>query len=271
MPEINELDHNKGQDLSEWDLRSKRFGATLRSVLFKGLPDVVNEHLHHWHEKLVLSWIQEKKDLKILDVGCGYGRLSIPIINKFPGVDITGLDLSENYVRLYKENTHHPAFVGAIENIPAELGTFHYIICVTVLMYLPTEKLSQAISNLLFHLNPNGKLILIEPLSSGIPFQAGFRILAWIRNRFRQDSIHTGGRSFGMKEIPNLFDHAAGKVISEFRLPITSFFFLPIALVGKLLPYQITQKVCKVVSFLDRLLGRFRLPSIYGAYLIMKN
>jgi hypothetical protein len=36
----------------------------------------VNEHLHHWHEKLVLGWIKEKEDLRILDVGCKYGRLS---------------------------------------------------------------------------------------------------------------------------------------------------------------------------------------------------
>lgn len=265
------MDHINKQDVRDWDLRSKRFGATLRGVLFKGLPDVVNEHLHHWHEKLVLSWIEEKEDLKILDVGCGYGRLSIPIIKKFADVDITGLDISENYVRLYKENTHHPAFVGAIENIPAELGAFDYIICVTVLMYLPNEKLGQAVSNLLFHLKPNGKLILIEPHSSGIPFQTGFGIWACVRNRFRQDSIHTRGRSFRMKEIASLFSNAAGKIISECRLPITSLFFLPIALIGKYSPEGTARKLFKIIFFLDTLLGGVKLPSIYVAYLITRN
>ena len=270
MPEINGLDHINGQDESEWDLRSKRFGATLRSVLFKGLPDVVNEHLHHWHEKVVLRWIEEKEDLKILDVGCGYGRLSIPIINKFPGVDITGLDISENYVRLYKENTHRPAFVGALEHIPAGLGTFDDIICVTVLMYLDDERLKKAISQLFLHLKQEGKLIIIEPHRSGILFQTGFGMLIFLRNIVTRDSHRIRSRYFTSRELGSYFQNFGGSILSERRLPITSLFFLPIVLVGKLLPYRITRKVCKIVSLLDRILGEFRLPSIYGAYLIMK-
>lgn len=271
MPEIGRMNPINGQEGREWELRSKRFGATLRSVLFKGLPDVLNEHLHRWHEKWVLSWIEEKKDLRILDVGCGYGRLSRSIINKFPGVDITGLDVSENYVRLYRENTHHPAFVGALETIPAELGTFDDIICVTVLMYLPDEKLSQAVSSLLLHLKPDGKLILIEPHSSGIPFQTGFGIWAWRRNRSGQDAIHTGGRPFRRKEIASLFSKAAGKIVSESRLPITSLFFLPMAFIGKVSPEGTARKLFRMVFFLDALLGRVKLPSIYVAHLITRD
>jgi 2-polyprenyl-3-methyl-5-hydroxy-6-metoxy-1,4-benzoquinol methylase len=187
---------------------------------------------------------------RVLDVGCGYGRLSIPIIKKFPGVDITGLDISENYVRLFRENTRHPAFIGALENIPAELGAFDYIVCVTVLTYLPNEKLGQAVSHLLHHLKPEGKLILIEPHSSGIPFQTGFGIWAWVRNRFRQDSIHTGGRSLRTKEIASLFSDAAGEIISECRLPITSLFFLPMALIGKYSPEGLARKLFRIIFFL---------------------
>jgi SAM-dependent methyltransferase len=271
VPEINGLDHINEQDVRDWDLRSKRFGATLRSVLFKGLPDVVNEHLHHWHEKLVLSWIEEKEDLKILDVGCGYGRLSIPIIKKFPDIDIKGLDISENYVRLYKENTHHPAMVGAIENIPTELGTFDYIICVTVLMYLDDQGLKKAISQLFLHLKRGGKLIIIEPHRSGILLQTGFGMLIFFRNIVKRDSHHIRSRYFTLNELGSYFKNFEGSILLERRLPITSLFFLPIVVVGILLPYSIAQKVYKIVSLLDTLLGKFKLPSIYAAYLIMKN
>jgi 2-polyprenyl-3-methyl-5-hydroxy-6-metoxy-1,4-benzoquinol methylase len=271
VPEISRSDPTNEQEVNEWDLRSKRFGSTLRGVLFKGLPDVLNEHFHRWHEKLVLRWIEEKQDLRILDVGCGYGRLSTPIINRFPGVDIAGLDISENYVRLYKKNTHHPAFVGALEDIPAELGTFDHILCVTVLMYLPEQKLSQAASSLLLHLKPDGKLILIEPHSSGIPFQTGFGIWTWVRNRSREDALHTGGRPFRTEEIANLFSKAAGKIISESRLPITSLFFLPMALIGKYSPEGTARKLFKIIFFLDGLLGRLKLPSIYVGHLITRD
>ena len=255
----------------EWELRSQLFRDSLRSVLFKGLPDVVNEHLHNWHKKITLNSIEETGKMKILDVGCGYGRLSIPIIQKFPEVDIIGLDISENYVRLYKENTNRPAFVGAIENIPAELGSFDYIICVTVLMYVDGENLRKAISNLIYHLNPNGKLILIEPHFSGFLFQTGFGILTFLKHRIRKDIINTRGRSFRMNEIENLFINAGGKILSEIRLPITSLLFLPMILIGKLLSKRIAKEIYKVVFLFDTLLGALKLPSIYVFYLITRN
>jgi 2-polyprenyl-3-methyl-5-hydroxy-6-metoxy-1,4-benzoquinol methylase len=259
------------QNRIEWELRSHLFGASLRSVLFKGLPDVVNEHLHNWHKKVILDFIEGKEGLKILDAGCGYGRLSIPIAEKFPNVDITGIDVSENYVKLYEENTHYPAFVGAIENIHDELGSFDYIICVTVLMYLDNESLRKAVSNLLFHLRHQGKLILIEPHCSGLPFQTGFGMLAFLRNRIGRNTVNTKGKCFRLREIENLFDHAGGKILSECRLPITTLFFLPITLIGKLLPKEIVRGIYKRVSLLDGMLGEFKLPSIFVAYLITKN
>ncbi len=198
-------------------------GGSLRSVLFKSLPDVVNEHLHNWHKNVILNFLEKKDGLKILDAGCGYGRLSIPIIEKFRGIDITGMEISENFFNLYKGNTNHPAFVEAVQNIPSELGTFDYIICVTVLMYLDGEKLKKAISNLLFHLKPEGKLILIEPDRSGAPFLTGF---GFLRHRMGRDTIDTKGRFFGTDEMEHLFGNAGGKILLERRVPITSFFIV---------------------------------------------
>jgi SAM-dependent methyltransferase len=265
------LPHLKDGIGREWEIRSKRLGATLKSVLFQDQPEIVNEHLHHWHQNVVLDWIEEKEGLRILDAGCGYGRLSIPIIKKFPNVDIIGIDISENYVRLYQENTDHFALVGAIENIPDKLGFFDDIICVTVLMYLDDEKLQQAISQLFFHLERKGKLIIIEPHRSGILFYTGFGMLMFLANIIKRDKNRIRSRYFTSGELSSYFQNIGGSILSERRLPITSLFFLPIVVVGMLLPYSIAQKVYKIVSLLDTLLGKFKLPSIYAAYLIMKN
>ncbi len=259
------------QNRIAWETRSKLLGTSLKSVLFKGLPDVVNEHLHNWHKGLILNIIENKHKLRILDAGCGYGRLSIPIIENFPSLDITGIDISENFVKLYKENTNHPAFVGTVENIPAALGTFDYIICITVLMYLDGENLKKAIANLLFHLEPEGKLILIEPQRSGVPFLTGFGILTFLRHRMGRDAIDTKGRPFRMNEIEHLFGNAGGEVLSEYRLPITSLCILPLTFIGKILPSRLAKGIYKTVSFLDALLSKFKLPSIYVAYLITRN
>ena len=243
----------------------------MRGVLFKGLPNVVNEHLHNWQKEIILRFIEKKDGLKILDVGCGYGRLSIPIIEKFPDVDISGIDISENYVRLYKENTNHPAFVGSIENFPTELGTFDYIICITVLMYLGHENLGKAVFNLLLHLKPGGRLILIEPHCSGSPFQTGFGMVTFLTKRIRTDTVNTGGRSFRVNQIERFLSVAGGKILSENRLPITSLCFLPMVLLGTMLPNRTAKGFFKVISRLDALLGTSKLPSIYVAYTMVKD
>jgi len=255
----------------EWESRSHLFGASLRSVLFKGLPDAVNEYLHNWQKGIILKYIEGRNGMRILDVGCGYGRLSIPIIEKFPDVDIRGVDISENYVRLYQENTGHLASIGAIENLPAELGTFDYIICVTVLMYLDYENLGKVVFDLIIHLKPGGRLILIEPHCSGRWFQTGFGMFPFLMKRIRQNTIHTGGRSFRVNEIECCVSHAGGKILSENRLPVTSLFFLPMTLCAIMLPRGIFRGISKLASRLDVLLGMFKLPSIYVACAITKN
>ena len=263
--------HSDERNRLEWERRSRVFGASLKGVLFKGLPDVVNEHLDDWHKKVILNFIGGKEELKVLDVGCGYGRLSIPLIEKFPKIDITGLDISESYALLYKEKTGRPALTGAIEDMPGELGIFDYILCVTVLMYLDDDRLKKAISKLLFHLKPKGKLILIEPHLSGNSFQTGFGLSSLFKDRIQRNSINTKGRYFSSGEIEALFGDAGGKVLSEQRLPITSLFFLPMAFAGKMLPNGIVRCICKVVSLLDALLGKIKLPSIHVAYLITRD
>ncbi|NWG04532.1 MAG: methyltransferase domain-containing protein [Syntrophaceae bacterium] len=251
-----------------WERRSKLYGTSLKGVLFKGAPDVVNEHFHDWHKKIVLEFVEGTGELRILDVGCGYGRLSIPIIEKVPNVDITGIDISENYVRLYKENTSHSAFVVGVEDLPPDFGTFDYILCVTVLMYLDDENLKKAVFNLLSHLKPKGKLILIEPHFSGYYFQTVFGLGTFLMKRIQKDIVDTQGRSFRSDKIEQLFHHAGGRVLCKWRLPMTSLFLGPLTLAGKLFPMGAVRPFCKFIFFLDALLGKLKLPSIQVAYLI---
>jgi SAM-dependent methyltransferase len=265
------LENLTEQNRDAWETRSKLLGTSLKSVLFKGLPDVVNEHLHNWHKNLILNTVENKHKLRMLDVGCGYGRLSMAIIERFPDVDLTGVDISENYVSLYKKNTNQPAFVGAIENFPAELGTFDCIICITVLMYVDDENLGRAIDHLFLHLKRGGKLILIEPHCSGTYFQTGFGILPLLMKRIRRDAFNTGGRSFRGNKLEDLLRNAGGRILSENRIPVASFCFLPMALFGIMLPNRVAKGIFKMISRLDDLLGMLKLPSIHVAYVVTKD
>ena len=193
------------------------------------------------------------------------------MIDKFPDAEIVGIDMCENYVKLYLERTGRTAWVERIEKLPDELGTFDYILCVTVLMYLNLENLGKSISNLLAHLKPDGTLILIEPDSSGKPLQTGFGLLTFLINRVAGRDVETGGRCFRSKEMRRLFSLAGGQIVSEERLPFTSLFFLPMAFIGQLLSEGMSKRIYRVVSVFDALLGGLPLPSIYVAYLIRKK
>ena len=161
--------------------------------------------------------------------------------------------------------------MGRIESLPHGLGAFDYILCVTVLMYVDLENVRTSISNLLAHLKPEGTLILIEPDSSGRSFQTGFGIFTSLIKRLTGNEVGTGGRSFGSREMRKLLDLAGGVIVSEERLPVTSLFFLPIALIGRVLSQGMSKRIYGGVSVLDGFLGGFKLPSIYVAYRISKN
>ncbi len=252
-----------------WENRSIDYGSTLRSVLFKGMPDSANEYFDSIHQNFIFECIEGNKDtIRILDIGCGYGRLSLPVIQKFPQAQITGIDISPNYVKLYRENTGGEAFVGSAEAIPPEAGTFDYIIVVTVLMYLPENKLKEVFSFLFAHLNTSGKIILIEPDKSGIIFQTCFGLARLFHN---YSNMNTGGRCFSAAEIAAVVHQAGGAVIREKRIPATTFFFLWIYMAARFLPHNWARGFFHGLAVLDGLFKNRKLPTLWSFYLIEKN
>jgi len=263
------MDISDKSNAAEWEKRSKLWGSSIKSVLHKSLPDIFNEHFHNWHLRIISSTIEKKENLRILDVGCGWGRLTIPIKEMFPDAQLTGLDISENYVRLYKEKTGCEAFVATLEDMPPELGEFDYIICVTVLMYVDDANLKKAVDNLFKHLKVGGKLILIENNWSGVPFQTAFGLLKLFRNKSKKD-IETGGRTFKMGEIGRLF-FIDGEVKSVRRIPCTTINFLPLYIITRFFPKPVARFFLRAVTFFDNLFGGWMLPSIYIAKVIEQD
>ncbi len=49
--------------------------------------------------KIILPWIKGKK--KILDLACGYGRISIPLVER--GFEVYGVDISQNLIEQAKQ------------------------------------------------------------------------------------------------------------------------------------------------------------------------
>jgi SAM-dependent methyltransferase len=246
-----------------WEQRSSEYQNTLKGVLFKRFPESLNRHIHKAQLEFILENVMGDSS-RILDAGCGYGRISQEILKQFPKSELTGMDVSATYVDLYKKNTGRNAFQGNIGSFPEDSGSFDLIICVTVLMYLPQQELKPAIGEMLKHLNENGRIILIEPLKSGKIFSSGFGLLKF----FPRADKGTAGNCFAARDLKNTIRNCGALPIQERRMPMTTFFIVPLFLLSKM--FKQTECFYKFFITADKLIGRWRLPSLYVLLVIEK-
>jgi len=145
-----------------WDERRERLGLTKRAVLFKRFPGWLNESIHRRHVRIVLDNCMGNIG-SILDVGCGYGRISSDVAKRFPGARIQGVDLCTEFAKAFEKNIG-PCFNGPIQEFYSD-NHFDIIIIVTTLMYLNTDEHSATLQKLWSMLSEGGCIICIEPAS----------------------------------------------------------------------------------------------------------
>ena len=73
-----------------------------------------------------------KKSDQILDLGCGYGRLSLPLAKE--GYAVTGLDLAPNFIREARKRAKDAGVkirydIGSMTELPYEKESFDKVIC----------------------------------------------------------------------------------------------------------------------------------------------
>lgn len=80
--------------------------------------------------------------LRVLDAGCGTGHTVVRLARDFPGVQVTGMDLSEASLEVARERARREGVGGRIRfchgsiEAPTAQGPFDYIICAGVLHHL---------------------------------------------------------------------------------------------------------------------------------------
>jgi ubiquinone/menaquinone biosynthesis C-methylase UbiE len=102
------------------------------------------------------SYVKEKE--RVLDLGCGTGRLYEIFKNK--SIDYTGIDFSENLVRIAKDKYGDMFIVGDILSLPFSDNYFDSVWAVAVLHHIPTKKLrKRALSEIKRVLKPSGRIV----------------------------------------------------------------------------------------------------------------
>lgn len=270
---LNPNEKDKQTDTKKaWEERSIKYGYKVEGVATKSLPPSVNRELDLWMYKNIESAIDKissKKTVNVLDLGCGYGRLSKPLLKKFPSVKTYGVDISKTYVELYNKDLkpRGKAVEADIKKLPFKNNFFDVVFVVTTLMYLTkSDEQKKAIQEILRVLKPGGKAVIIERSPSGYALLTLGGLISLIRGKKNKEISATSIEKESLKK--NVFDLKA-KVEEISGIPFLSFYMLLSVLLSKLNP-KLAEVFLEPIMSVDRKFKSFLWPSLYLCYRVSK-
>jgi ubiquinone/menaquinone biosynthesis C-methylase UbiE len=147
---------------------SQRLGETseLAAVLSYDLPSYMNRAYSQWEIGIALRSLPPLEGLDVLDVGCGIGRLTVPLAQQ--KARVVSLDNSAAMLEKCRRNVEQAragAFVryqkGSAASLPFEPASFDAVACVGVLEHLPDDVRAKAVGEMIRVLRPAGSLVLV--------------------------------------------------------------------------------------------------------------
>ncbi len=175
----------------------------LASVCFPNKPVYFNRFFDRFQKTAITKYLKtERIDVtgkSLLDIGCGRGRW-LSFFEKKYGAIVTGIDLSENALRICKGKGFR-VFRASITQMPFRDCSFDFINSTTVLLHLPYDLKETAIAEVSRVLNPGGKAILIEGTwRDPSPHVFGLDLSEWERqfNKYGLNFVHKSGHYFSL-------------------------------------------------------------------------
>ncbi|HYD88008.1 MAG TPA: methyltransferase domain-containing protein [Vitreimonas sp.] len=114
---------------------------------------------------------QDQRRVQLLDVASGNGRFLRQVLDAFPRIPATGLDLSPAYCAEARTRLAHWPQVeivnGAIEQAPFDDASFDAVTCVYLFHELPPRVRRDAAREMARVLKPGGVLVLADSIQTG--------------------------------------------------------------------------------------------------------
>ncbi|WP_421995202.1 class I SAM-dependent methyltransferase [Reyranella sp.] len=138
-------------------------------VLFTGAADAMRRRAL----RPIADWMagRNQRGLKGLDVGCGTGRLLAFLHDAWPGMKLTGLDLSAPYLaearRLIGRTARVKLVEGAAEALPFEDASLDLVVSSFLLHELPADVRATALSEMARVVKPDGLVVVVDSMQKG--------------------------------------------------------------------------------------------------------
>jgi ubiquinone/menaquinone biosynthesis C-methylase UbiE/uncharacterized protein YbaR (Trm112 family) len=187
----------------------------------------------------------------VLEVGCGTGRISLPLGDVFEA--ILSFDISESMVRIAQEKRDHGAhartlhyFIGDAENIPVKSGVIDVAIFSGILHHLENPQI--VIADTVRTLVPDGRFLGIENNSSAFRFIFDFLMR---RKRLWNEKAHEEHFIINRKELQRWFGQSgvSVKTWTTIFLPPHLLNFFRVAQVERLI--RATDAICQRLPWLN--------------------
>lgn len=141
----------------------------------------------------VRSTILDRAELgageRVLDVGCGPGRLALLAKARAGDGEVHGIDPSTEMIELAKEKAKKAGLdvrfrTGVIEDLPFPDGTFQLVTSSFMLHHLPDDLKSQGFAEIARVLRPGGRFLAVDLSGKGSFF---WRLMSLVGHRLPDD------------------------------------------------------------------------------------
>jgi ubiquinone/menaquinone biosynthesis C-methylase UbiE len=127
-------------------------------------PSVFYQALH----QRLLEYVGLPDGARILDLGCGTGRLLDRLATHFPQLQGTGLDFSEKMLdQARSRNRYHTRITyiqGRVESLPGEVGQFDAVFSTISFLHYPQPQ--TVLAEVSRVLRPGGRFYLVDSVPS---------------------------------------------------------------------------------------------------------
>ena len=158
-----------------WEGRARRYGADgdgLAAVCSYGMPEFYNRSIDLCQRLALAPWLAAVgPGTRVLDVACGVGRWSRRLAGR--GAQVTGVDLSPTMVAEAARRAEADGLAERCRFMAQDLAAldtgerFPLVLAVTVLQHiLDAQRLQAAVARLALHLEPGGRMLVLEAAPS---------------------------------------------------------------------------------------------------------
>lgn len=158
---------------------------------------------------------KDQRSVKLLDVACGTGRFLRALLEAYPRMPVTGLDLSRDYLNEARSYLKHRRKVNLVEanaeDMPGEDETYDMASCIYLFHELPPKIREKVASQIARVIKPGGLFVFVDSLQYGDVAGDYDGLLDMFPERFHEPFYTT----YAKTDLTELFGQFGLKRISE--------------------------------------------------------